>query len=335
MITSLKYKRFIVIDLYSGRYMSNNVGHEVYNIKANNVDGRYYGYCPPHDNPNIDKLGACKDEQFVDGVMVIYVKKHRGTSNREIIAFCDNTTVYRDEQYNDNLERIVVNNGIKEKCSYTIESDYMHDLRSYPNKFIIDLSRYSKSMFHSQRFYKGTYKSLDMKIISYLENYLNEIDNADDAIFQQKIQNEMVLPDGSFYGSSERQPQCSNGSVGMKINKSSKVSKYALSLADYKCEYDASHVTFKTSKGCNYMEGHHLIPCTYSNAMDFWYKYHRNIDSEANIVSLCPICHRRIHFGSADEKKKIISRLYNQRVNRLKSIGVNISLDELLELYGL
>lgn len=335
MITNLKDKPFIVIDLYSGKYVSNNIGHEEYNIEANNVDGRYYGYCPPQDNPNIDKLGAGKDDQFVDGVMVIYVKKQIRTPNREIIAFCDNATVYRNEQYDDKLERIIINNGVNEKCSFTIVSDYMYDLRSYPNKFIIDLNTYSKSMFRMQRFYKGKYKSLDTKIISYLEKYLNEREEDDDAIFQKEIQNEIILPDDSFDNSSERQPLFCNGSMGMKINKSIKISKHALCLADYKCEYDINHSTFKTSKGYNYMEGHHLIPCTYSNAIDFWNKYHRNIDSEANIVSLCPTCHRRIHFGSYDEKTEIIKQLYNQRIDKLKSIGINISLDELLRLYGL
>jgi len=48
----LSSKPFVVIDLGSGRYVQTKVGHEYYNL-IENSDGRYYGYCPPHDNIDI------------------------------------------------------------------------------------------------------------------------------------------------------------------------------------------------------------------------------------------------------------------------------------------
>ena len=82
------------------------------------------------------------------------------------------------------------------------------------------------------------------------------------------------------------------------------------------------------------MEGHHLIPCTYSNAEYYWSNFKRNIDCVENIVCLCPTCHRRIHFGSKEEKEAIIKSLYKKQISSLKAIGLNISIEELLSLYN-
>ena len=59
----------------------------------------------------------------------------------------------------------------------------------------------------------------------------------------------------------------------------------------------------------------------------------RNIDCVENIICLCPTCHRRIHFGSKEERKNIITSLYNKRIQSLLAVGLDISLEELLSLY--
>ena len=85
---------YIVVDLGSGSYWRNNTGHEVFNLDPNDVDGRFYGYLPPYDNPNIEQLGASSTDDYVDGIMVVYVKKLPNSSNRQIVAFTDNARVY-------------------------------------------------------------------------------------------------------------------------------------------------------------------------------------------------------------------------------------------------
>ncbi|MCL2458335.1 MAG: hypothetical protein FWF31_05690, partial [Desulfobulbus sp.] len=42
-------KRMLVIDMHSGRYAQERTGHEIFNLERNPIDGRFYGYCPPHD----------------------------------------------------------------------------------------------------------------------------------------------------------------------------------------------------------------------------------------------------------------------------------------------
>lgn len=82
------------------------------------------------------------------------------------------------------------------------------------------------------------------------------------------------------------------------------------------------------------MEGHHLIPCTVENAEAIWEQFGRNIDCTENIVSLCPTCHRAIHMGNRDEKRRVLSSLISKRLPILKDIGINITEEYLLHLYG-
>ena len=77
----------------------------------------------------------------------------------------------------------------------------------------------------------------------------------------------------------------------------------------------------------NYTEPHHLIPMAYSD------KFKVSLDVEANIVSLCSTCHNHIHYGVG--AKDLLTSLYYQRINRLRAVGLDISLEELLQMYNI
>ena len=100
----------------------------------------------------------------------------------------------------------------------------------------------------------------------------------------------------------------------------------ALKRANYECEIDKSHPSFKrrTTK-VNYTEPHHLIPMAKQGNFSY------SLDVEANIVSLCSNCHNQIHYGL--ENKKIIDRLYHLREEELRSAGISVSLAELTSYY--
>ncbi|MGX9135477.1 HNH endonuclease [Rummeliibacillus sp. JY-2-4R] len=105
--------------------------------------------------------------------------------------------------------------------------------------------------------------------------------------------------------------------------------KKAIMLASYKCEYDQSHTYFNSKvTGQNYVEAHHLVPMEYQD------KFKYSLDVEANIVSLCPICHKRIHHATLEEKKQIVEELYNSRKDRLRKCGIRISLRDLITYYS-
>lgn len=56
------------------------------------------------------------------------------------------------------------------------------------------------------------------------------------------------------------------------------------------------------------------------------------LDVYANIVSLCPICHRLLHHGVKDEKMYVIEKIYNERCGRLHNSGIDITMNELIEI---
>ena len=327
--------RYIVVDLESGSYWKNNTGHEVFNLEPNDVDGRFYGYLPPYDNPNIERLGASATDDYVDGVMVVYVKKLPNSNNRQLVAFTDNAKVYAKRQSGASLNRFIVDDGKRVECTYTIESDYIYDLRAETNPFVFDVSGDDLLMFRRQRFYTGRRPKQEIKMLLWLKDYLQrkvKVEEDNDLDFQRKIQE--VECGSPLSETSKQQPTYNNGTSGKTVAKKAYIAKQALREANYKCMFDDTHETFLTNKGVPYMEGHHLIPCTSSNAEYYWSKIKRNIDCVENIVCLCPTCHRRIHFGSKEEKSAIIESLYEKRIVLLKSAGFDISIDDLFALYN-
>lgn len=105
--------------------------------------------------------------------------------------------------------------------------------------------------------------------------------------------------------------------------------KSAIYTAGCKSEYESSHYSFMTKNEKNmYVEAHHLIPVKLYN------DYEKSVDVEANIVSLCPDCHRCIHHGSKKEKLEIVTALLNLRKDRLQAVELNCSLEKLVGYYA-
>lgn len=102
---------------------------------------------------------------------------------------------------------------------------------------------------------------------------------------------------------------------------------HAIEGANYCCEHDASHGTFiARGSGKAYMEGHHLIPLKYQS------KFNCGIDVYANVVCLCPICHRLMHFGRNSERRYVAEMLFDDRSERLCKSGIDIPKKEFIEL---
>ncbi|SEO09000.1 5-methylcytosine-specific restriction enzyme A [Terribacillus saccharophilus] len=109
-----------------------------------------------------------------------------------------------------------------------------------------------------------------------------------------------------------------------------RVAARALRLSKYKCALDESHTSF-TSKvtGKRYLEMHHLVPMKYQGEFDV------KLDREAQLLALCPTCHRQIHHGTDDEKEIILRKLFYDRRDRLEAIGIEIGFKELRNMYGI
>lgn len=74
--------------------------------------------------------------------------------------------------------------------------------------------------------------------------------------------------------------------------RNSSIAEYVLKMHDYKCELNPNHETFiRRSNYTKYMEPHHLIPLGNQDSFEY------SLDVPANIICLCPTCHREIHYG--------------------------------------
>ena len=97
--------------------------------------------------------------------------------------------------------------------------------------------------------------------------------------------------------------------------------------AGFKCEIDGRHETFIADKtGKPYMESHHAIPMRQQPRFD------NSLDVYANLVCLCPVCHRRIHYGVRSERISMIQSIYHKRSERLAKSGIRLGLHEFIEL---
>jgi len=124
----------------------------------------------------------------------------------------------------------------------------------------------------------------------------------------------------------------SSSSQGSKVPRNPVLGKIAIQQSDYKCDADSAHSTFESkSTRENFMEAHHLVPM--KDAETIFAKNQINIDCVENIVSLCPTCHRAIHYGAKKVQEKMIEDLYEKCLPRYQSIGFDITLDEVKSLY--
>lgn len=104
------------------------------------------------------------------------------------------------------------------------------------------------------------------------------------------------------------------------------VAANALCNANYKCEICTTHPTFiRRSNGKPYTEPHHLVPM--SAQKDFSV----SLDVENNVVSLCSNCHNQIHYGT--DIDSILKPLYEQRIESLKLVGIEITYNEIKKYY--
>lgn len=113
----------------------------------------------------------------------------------------------------------------------------------------------------------------------------------------------------------------------------------AKNAANYLCEIEIdvkekNKLFIEKSTNKNYVEGHHLIPMKYYDLFQF------DLDVEANVVCVCPSCHRLLHYGLDEERKDIIKRLYEKRKERLEKCkllqlkdGSEVSLEVINSFY--
>lgn len=119
-----------------------------------------------------------------------------------------------------------------------------------------------------------------------------------------------------------------NGSTSSSWWRDPDMAYTAISDAEFKCENNTSHVTFKSAvTSQQFVEAHHLVP------MEFQDEYEASIDVPENIISLCPNCHRAFHNSIDKTRIELVKKFFNIRRNALIERGINIDENKLLEYY--
>ena len=127
-----------------------------------------------------------------------------------------------------------------------------------------------------------------------------------ESTFQKEVQASKIIsiPDGPI-----QPPVKIQHSAGYSFARNPKIGRLALQNAEYKCELDSSHITFSSkSTGKPFLEVHHLVPMEKQG--DF---PKVSLDVPDNIIALCPNCHRKIHLATEEEKRPLLTKLYNSR----------------------
>lgn len=177
-------------------------------------------------------------------------------------------------------------------------------------------------------------------LINFTEENAEEVDKIVNAIYDAEEQEEFKEAksydnESEIERSNNRRPELiEECGTRKRFKKDQCLAKTAIKKAKYICEFSRisslKHPTFISSHGTKYLEAHHLIPM---KAQSDFEKLGINLDRLENMVALCPTCHRAVHYGTEQEKIKILKPLFEKRREKLESVGIYIDFDVLLKEY--
>lgn len=156
---------------------------------------------------------------------------------------------------------------------------------------------------------------------------VSELPSTDEETYQNTVETaqSIILEAGPI---KPPQKRGDNGNAKGKWPRSFRIAKSALENANFQCENNPQHITFRsrvTKK--NFVEAHHLIP------MEKQGEFKVSLDVPENILSLCPNCHSMFHHSDIDITSPLVETFLNRRKKSLKERGVKITLRKLMDYY--
>ncbi|MGF6947538.1 hypothetical protein QF028_000031 [Neobacillus sp. B4I6] len=210
-----------------------------------------------------------------------------------------------------------INNVFVDVCTFfRIDDKYIGDITLEKNgDRVIDVKN-SSSVFL-------------VNITEELKNFISDMLSNPETNFQYQVEQEDVPDDVTVEDKPKGKPSKTSGSGTSSYKRDSKTSKTAIVTAKYKCEIDITHKDFisRVTKK-NYVEAHHLIPMEYQDDFPT-----NSIDVEANIVSLCVGCHKKLHHAEYAVIEPLIEKLYDDRIDRLKDCNIGLPKAKLHSYY--
>lgn len=269
-----------------GSFNEHSIGHEVCNFS--NVNGKVFGYVRSKGEININKLGAKKDQKYIDGVTVVWLAGP-DAGGTAVIGWYKNARVYRRPQ-DLNFSKIHKKNKIN---FYLIEAKYDDTYLVPVSDRSLLIPRAKKggigqsNVWYAQAPEAHQYVQQVIKYINGDNNYNIDID--------EYFANKEGQPRFKKHLIRERDPTLID-------RKKQKILKEKGKLQCEVCEFDFE--SFYGVIGKHFCEVHHLIPLYQADGL---------IETKLDDLAIvCSNCHRMIHkkdpIFTIDELKKLLKK---------------------------
>lgn len=313
-------------------------------------DGRYFFF----PSNMIDNLDASSEDKHQ--TVVVSEANIQHLNNRALTSFpsMNNVTTYTLTKvaYRANQDSQVQISKIRLDGSEFIslrEGLFTHDL-------LIFLKYKNEDMFFAvgipAAFHQDVYELPSYGYLEHLEspgnitvrNALKDIEESidpgalittpeaiSDIIYQQLVDDADAEEDTDTYVAEKFEPSSAGRTISSnRPSTNPRLGKAAIKRNGYRCIFSTAsqlHETFLKPDGTMYMEVHHLIPleqqCNFDN----------KLDTKANLVPVCPLCHRKLHHGRKVDIDEMLTTLYAERHELLAESGLVITEDMLKSYY--
>lgn len=308
---------------------------EIYNFKES--DGKYYGFVEPPSSSKekvINTQRICgHDYESVDNMLAVFIapfhhdgKKKGGLS---IVGFYRNATVYKDIQKRPINEKDVFAYNLickAEDCFYIEPKERV----TFDTTISRSTVAYGLDAVADKKWFLGYIN----QIMTNFDNDIKEIaEEQQDIEYQKQVDrvNDENLDINSFKDRHANEPEQVMKKSGMAVKRDPKLGKAVIKNSDYQCECNSCHESFVSqSSAQKYMEAHHFIST--SKYKEVWAEFKINVDCVQNIVSLCPNCHRAIHYGTQAEKMERLEAIWRVKGSELKEANPNIEYKDILRI---
>lgn len=209
-----------------------------------------------------------------------------------------------------------------------------------PNAFYKDDYEFESRSSGSRAFKGKRFKSLESEnavpVNSALKSLLSDDDSEvidgedtlEDAVYQNLVDAAEASHTSYTPEEYDEEKDSRKTSSGNRPSTNPSLGKEAIKDNGYCCAIDPAHTTFIKTDGTKYMEAHHLIPMRLQRA------FKNKLDTKANISPVCPVCHRKLHYGRLADVEPMLKTLYAKQEKYLKLCGIDVKdFDELKSFY--
>ena len=235
---------------------------------------------------------------------------------------------------------------MNEYALMTYYTKYLKEIRKVSDstvKHYQDALRYiSRYLVQKEKLQQTVYEIQDLGELEIIKTYLYSdpdfvaLDKRGHQMYSAGFNNYYKFASGQGFSNIHKQIEVLDIEVpasSKKITKSETwkrstiIKAQSIESAGYLCEINPEHKTFiAKSSGNPYMEGHHAIPMMKQQ------QFENSLDVYANVVCLCPICHRLLHYGMDAERDILVKKIYVDRADRLANSGIKLSQNEFEKL---